>query len=143
MWATVAFGISLAALVLFLAFKLFERSHEISAYTSLRQRGDAVVVAAIKRLHHHGSRLEEELSARNVVQKTTHHVATAVAKTARQVEMKAHDVTRKMSRNGAEGRATKSSFLQEVSTHKRSLDTDRVKRETSLTASQEKENLPE
>ncbi len=84
-------------------------------------------------LQHHRSRLEDELSARAVIQKTTHFIATAIAKAARQVEMRAHDVTRKMSRNGFGKPGTKSSFLQEVSIHKRGLDTDRVKRETSLT----------
>jgi hypothetical protein len=134
MGAIIAFGVSLTALVLFFVLKLVERTRNIPIYADVRHKGDGMVMAVIAHVRHRKVRIEQELSTRKVVQKTTHYTATAVARIARHVEGKAHEITRKMSpRNGAEGRATQSSFLREVSTHKKSLDTDRVKRETSLT----------
>lgn len=129
-----AFGVSFAALVLFLAFKLFERSYPMTSYATLRKKADVLVTMAFVRIREHTMRIEHQLSVHNVVRLSVHYVASAIAQVARTVEVHASDVTRKIARNGnGEARATKSSFLQEVSTHKEGLDTDRIRRETSLT----------
>jgi len=130
----VAFGISLTALMLFLAFKIFERKHSVKAYTSVRKKGDVLVVSLFKSMQERVRSLEKHLSVRNIFQVFMHHAAGTVARTARSVETGAQNVTRKMARSDdGSTQATKSKFLEEVSTHKRGLDTERVRRETSLT----------
>ncbi|MBL4644442.1 MAG: hypothetical protein JKX80_01085 [Candidatus Pacebacteria bacterium] len=141
MAAIIAFGVSFVALVLFLAFKLFEKSHKITAYASLRKKGDALVVSTAMRLNSRIKNIEKHFSVRSVAELFMHHTATAIARTARSVEMSAQNVTRKMARNGnGEIPATKSKFLEEVSTHKKNLDTERIRRETSLTRLHEDAN---
>lgn len=129
-----AFGISFAVLTLFLAFKLLEQAHPIAYYTMLRKRADVFVVTALARMRQRIARVERQLSVHNVIRLSIHYVASAIAQFAHIVEVYASDITRQIARNGnGTARATKSSFLQEVSTHKEGLDTERVRRETSLT----------
>lgn len=132
MGATIAFGVSLGACILFLVFKIFEESRSIALYRSIRHKGDVVVLRVANRIREYVARIEHQLSLKNVFVTTVRYAAVSIARGARRVEERAYDVTRRMSRNG-NSRATKSSFLQEVSTHKQSLDTERVRRETSLT----------
>jgi len=139
MAAIIAFYISLAALIVFLAFKMFERSRPLSGYVSLRSKGDVVVLSVLTNLRERAEYLEDQLSMHNVVRVTTQHAALTLAHAARYVEVWAYDLTRKMSRNGGGARATNSSFLREVSSHKKNLDTDRVRRESSLTSDLEEE----
>lgn len=132
MGATVFFSVSLGTCILFLVFKLLDNSQRFPLYRSLRQKGDVVVLQIVNQLRARAARLERQLSIRNVFVAVVKYVAVNVAHGARKVEQHAYDVTRKMARNG-NARTTKSPFLQEVSTHKQSLDTERVRRETSLT----------
>ena len=134
MAAIIAFSISLVLLVLFLSFKLFEHERSFTQYVALRIKADRVVLDAIRSIKEHGNSLERQLSLKNIAYVSVHHVASVIARFARTIENHAQDVTRKMSRNGnGEARTTKSSFLEEVTTHKNGLDTNRVRRETSLT----------
>ena len=134
MGAIIAFSISLGAMVLFVAFKLFEQSRTLPSYVAMRERGDKAVITAAKRVHKHYAKFEQHVSLDKLLYYIVHHFAASLARGARRTEQYAHDITRRMSRNvNGTARATNSSFLQEVSTHKQNLDTDRVRRETSLT----------
>ncbi len=133
MMAITAFSISFTVLALFLAFKLFENAHPIKMYSNLRRKGDALVISLAKHLHIQSKDMKKHLSVRNVLQVSTRHTATAVAKAARAVETRAQNITRRMARdNSSNGRPTASKFLEEVTTHKQSLDTERVRRENSF-----------
>jgi len=139
MASIIAFFVSLTALVIFLAFKVFEHSRNFKKYNTIREKGDIYVVAAIANMRAKSRSIERHLSISNIVSVAAHYIASKVAHTARKVETHAQDVTRKISRNGnGKARETKSSFLEEVSTHKEGLDTERVRRETSLTKDDEK-----
>jgi len=138
MTATTAFLASLGILILFFVFKLFEHSKNFSAYNTLRKKGDAVVVAVVSQAHVKMQKIEQHLSVGNIMRVAVHHIASLVARIAGVVETRAQDVTRKISRNGnGKARETRSSYLEEVSTHKESLDTERVRRETSFTENNE------
>ena len=132
MGAVIAFGVSLGALVLFLSFKLWEQSHDMPTYTSVRRRGDTAVTTTLRKVRRYALRLEEELSASRVARRVVHYTARVVARVAQYVEAKAHAISRNVARSTAQGHPTRSSFLREVSTHKRSLDTQRLKRDTKI-----------
>ncbi len=138
MAAIIAFGISITALALFAAFKFYESTHEVLWYDDLRKKGDAVIVTWVGKMREAIAYFEHYLSLKNIFHFSVHTSASAVAKTARKIEGQAHKVTRAMTHSARRPAAeTKSSFLQEVSTHKKSLDTERIKRETSLTSETE------
>ncbi|MAJ97215.1 hypothetical protein CL644_02635 [bacterium] len=140
MAAIIAFSISLGLLVLFLSFKLFEHERSFTRYVALRVKVDRVVLDAIRSIKEHGNSLEKQLSIKNIASISIYRTASIIARSARTIENRAQDVTRKMSRNGnGEARTTKSSFLEEVATHKNGLDTNRVRRETSLTDNETRE----
>lgn len=134
MAAIIAFGISVVLLGSFLGFKVLEQRKNLFWYAGFRTKADVVVLETIERLEGRAQRLEEQLSLKNIFNIVVHRVASVVAHVARTIEGHAEDVTRKMSRNGnGHARTTRSSFLHEVETHKNGLDTERVRRETSLT----------
>ncbi len=133
MAAIIAFSTSLVLLVAFLSFKVFEQARTLVGYQAVRVRADRFVrrVAAVVRTRL--ARVEEHLSLNSLAQQLVRRTASVIAAMARTVEVYAEDVTRRMSRNGnGVARTTKSLFLEEVATHKSNLDTERVKRETSL-----------
>ncbi|PCI90107.1 hypothetical protein COB18_01555 [Candidatus Kaiserbacteria bacterium] len=138
MSAIIAFSISLGVLVLFFAFKLFEQPRSLPLYVNLRVKADRLVVMCANEVISRTTNTVGRLSLRNMAHIVLHHTATRVANTARRVEVHAQDMTRKMNRtsNGV-ARATRSSFLEEVETHKNGLDTESIKRETSLTSDRE------
>ncbi len=142
MAAIIAFGISCIALIAFTAFKVYETSHTLEWYVRIRQKGDRIVIRWIGKAQRYSSHLEHYVSPKNVLKASVHTSASVVAKTARKIERHAHQVTRAMTHSARRPVVeTKSSFLQEVSSHKKNLDTERIKRETSLTS--EKEVMPE
>ena len=137
MTPVIAFSVSLGAMMLFVSFKLIEQSWTLAAYRSFRTSADKLVVKCAKHVMKRMTKIEQHLSMTNVVYVTIEHAATAVARTAQRIEHHAHEVTRRMARSAhGKMRETQSPFLQEVSTHKNGLDTERVKRETSLTENQ-------
>ncbi|QSH39408.1 hypothetical protein JXR01_00115 [Candidatus Kaiserbacteria bacterium] len=140
MAAIIAFSIALVLLILFLGFKLFEQERSLTRYIAVRIKADRMVLNAIRSIKERGNSLEQQLSVKNIAYVSVHHAASIIARFARTIENRAQDVTRKMSRNGnGEARTTKSSFLEEVTTHKNGLDTNRVRRETSLTDNETRE----
>lgn len=135
MWPLVAFSISGTALVACIVFKLFQRSHSLPRYEALRAQGDVFVMRNLAHLRAWGARIEEHLSFKNVVVVSIRTTAVGVLHTARAVEKRAHKIVHTLAHPTVrEGGATRSSFLQEVSTHKKGLDTERIKRETSMTS---------
>lgn len=139
MMAITVFSISLTILILFLAFKLFESTHPIKLYSNLCRKGDVIIISLGKHLHARSKDVEKHLSVKNVLQVFTRHTAVAVARTARAVEARAQNITRKMARDkNSQTRATSSKFLEEVTTHKRNLDTEQIRRETSFDEDLEK-----
>jgi len=139
MMPVIAFSISLSTLILFLVFKFFEVNHSIKAYTYIRKKGDNLVISIVAYFHSNFGKIKKYLSVNNIFQICVQHTASSIAKIASRVERKARNVTRKMSRDeNAEISATKSKFLKEVSIHKNGLDTERIKRETSLVENNEK-----
>ncbi|GEM_PF-1107932 len=135
MTATVAFSISLASLILFFVFKYFENSRDFAVYNKFRNKGDVMVISSIKEIRTTLLHIEEHFSFKKVIYKTLHGIAISVAYVAGGIERQAHKVTMHMThRAKKEVRQTRSSFLEEVETHKNGLDTERIKRETSLTS---------
>lgn len=134
MAAIIAFSVALLLLVLFLSLKIFEQQRSILRYTTFRTKADQIVLEALNGIQEKSRNLEQQFSVKNIATVFVHHTASFIARSARKVEGYAQDITRKMSRasNGA-ARTTRSSFLEEVTTHKNGLDTERVRRETSLT----------
>jgi len=138
MASIIAFCIALLLLVLFFVFKIFEQSRDFALYTQYRVYADNVVLEATKNIHERIAQFTDTFSFKNISHFVVHRSASTIAHVARKVESKAQNVTRKMSRNGnGQARITKSPFFEKVVTHKNGLDTERVKRETSLTNSEE------
>jgi len=134
MGATIAFYTSLILLIAFFGFKLFEHSRSMRTYTSLRAKGDRVVAGALSNVRYHGTRIEKQLSIRNMARLIAHHTVFTIARIAHRIEMHAHQAAHRISKNGnGVARTTKSNFLEEVHMHKQNLDTERVRRETSFT----------
>lgn len=136
MGSFVVFGISGVVLLAFVAFKVYERSHTWDVYVRIRSRADAVVVHYVTRLSSWCARVEEQLSFKGVVFASIRTLAVGVAHSARAIEKRAHTLVRATAHHRVLNATTttRSSFLQEVSSHKKSLDTERIKRETSLTS---------
>ncbi len=129
----ITFAIALGALVLFFAYKVLERSRSFPRYQRIRSRADALVVRWGTAVEARIRYVEDKVSLHGVVRDLAHTGAHGVAYAARTVEQRALAATRRLSRNGhRQGTESRSPFLHEVSSHKSSLDTDRVKRETSL-----------
>ncbi|PCI28892.1 hypothetical protein COB52_03075 [Candidatus Kaiserbacteria bacterium] len=138
MMATIAFSVSLASLILFFVFKYFENSRDFEGYNKLRNKGDAMVISSIKEIKTSLLHMEEHFSFKKVIYKTLHGIAISVAYVAGGIERQAHKVTLHMThRAKKEVRQTKSEFFEKVETHKNGLDTERIKRETSLTSVEE------
>lgn len=133
MTASAAFYISLALLLVFIALKAFEHSHSFTRYEAFRRVLDAYVVKSAVRVHTQWCRIAHAVSVDTLTRVLVHHAARATATAARGIEREAHELSKRVAR-GTNGGARKerSSYLSEVETHKNSLDTDRVKRETKL-----------
>lgn len=133
MAAIIAFSTSLLFLVAFLSFKIFEQPRGLSGYRSLRSKADVFLIQTTQSLHSKAALFSKHLSLNAIAHTVLHRVASLVAMVARNVQVYAEDLTRRMNRNGnGAARTTKSLFFEEVVTHKNNLDTDRVRRETSL-----------
>ena len=128
-----AFAGSLSALILFLVFKMVEHEHPLSFYRSFRTSADAVVVRVARYVSEQLLLLEEQLSVRNIISVSVYKGARVVVHAAENIGRHAEDVSKRVARSrGVSARATKSSFLSEVETHKNGLDTERVRKETSF-----------
>lgn len=136
---TILFFSFLFLLGLFFSFKCFEDHKELDWYSRIRHKGDVVTLFCATYVRHRGEHIVEYLSLQNIAHIIMQRAALLVARIARKVERTAHEITFKLSRRNGESRETNSRFLREVSTHKQGLDTERVRRETSLTSEEEKE----
>lgn len=139
MGALIVFSVSGTALLACITFKLYERTHTLSSYTAARAAADKIVVKYVHQAAIFLARVEEHVSVKGIVFAGVRTIATGVARTAKVIEYRAHRLVRATAHHHVleSAAATRSSFLQQVSSHKKSLDTERIKRETSLTPDEE------
>ena len=137
MEAIVTFAISAVLIVLFLAFKVWELKRKKKVFPRMRKKADSLILTASEKGSRSLGDAYQHLSIQKAAKVSVEHSARAVAFTAQKIESGAQQLAEKVSRTNGVHRETNSNFLREVTSHKNNLDTDRIKRETSLTDADE------
>jgi len=132
MLSIILFIIVLGLLVTFIGLTFLERVYAHTWYENLRRHGDKGVAVVNTYITNGIKNVEHSLSLQNMQIVLLQKGTLFVVRLAQHIESKAQDVTRKMNRTHNITSKTRSDFLQEVATHKQGLDTERIKRETSL-----------
>ena len=133
MGTIITFLATLLAVVLFLFFKVWEAKRRKKIAPHFRARADSLVSNAGTRIRNKIDDFYKNMSFKKAAEASVGHTARIIAATAQKIETGATHLAEKVLEPGGVRRETTSNFLKEVSNHKKSLDTERVRRETSLT----------
>lgn len=131
----ITFAAALAALVVFLAFKITHMRYRWQWYDRLRGRADRRILLWGHSLEERVTRIESQLSPDGAFQFVVGRLGVAIAHGARYVEHRALTMSRTFTHATQRKEPTpssRSSFLREVSSHKNGLDTERIKRESKI-----------
>jgi len=126
----VGFIASSISLLVFIALVAYERKKPSRIYRTYRAQADRVLYVWIARIAQWVHQLEGALSPTFIMRSVVRMTAHTVAVTAKFVEKKARHITRAMTHHDASRGSigTRSMFLQKVQEHKKSLNTEEVKR---------------
>ncbi len=132
---SILFVVFLTLFVAFITLKHFSLLENVEVYKRVRSKGDAKVVKYARIAKKSTENIDFGALVIFTMRRSIHLVAHIIATVAKSVENNARKVTGAMAYSKEEVSMREgSSFLKEVSIHKKGLDTDRIKRETTLTS---------